>query len=161
VICAICESEHTEGGDDLTTRQSFIRDVALSHDRDECLLWPYGRNSNGYGTFRLAGRMTYAHRHICRVVNGPAPTPKHQAAHSCGNGHLGCCNPHHLSWKTHAQNAADTIEHGRARLRSKLSDEIVRDIRQSSASLMTLAAQYGVSKKTILNVRQRKVWSHV
>lgn len=33
--------------------------------------------------------------------------------HSCGNGHLGCCNPHHLKVGTQHDNARETRLHGR------------------------------------------------
>lgn len=34
--------------------------------------------------------------------------------HSCGNGHIGCCNPHHLRVGTQHDNNRETRLHGRA-----------------------------------------------
>lgn len=33
---------------------------------------------------------------MCELVYGKPPMPKHQAAHNCGKGNLGCINPKHL-----------------------------------------------------------------
>lgn len=78
-----------------------------------CLLWPFSRNpETGYGQFGFEGQMHHPHRYMCELVHGPAPSPQHQAAHSCGNGHMGCCNPVHLSWKTKSENQFDCRAHG-------------------------------------------------
>lgn len=64
----------------------------LDHDDAEfCLIWPFNRAQNGYPT---AGKNNAIrpHRLMCERRNGPAPSSKHQAAHSCGKGHLGCVN---------------------------------------------------------------------
>lgn len=90
----------------------FFREVVLRHGGDECLVWPFVRGGRGYGQFFYEGKMQYVHRVLCREVHGPSPTPKHEAAHACGNGHKGCVNPKHVSWKTSAENKADMIVHG-------------------------------------------------
>lgn len=110
----------------------WIRDhQAYQHD-DWCLMWPFSR-TRGYGTFVYLGKGYYAHRFMCELVHGEPPTPAHQAAHSCGNGHLGCVNPKHLAWKTQSENQLDCREHGtqaktdtgnKGRLSLALADEI-------------------------------------
>lgn len=86
----------------------YLHEVVLAYEGDECMPWPYGRYASGYG--RIRGSIVS--RLVCEAVNGPPPTPKHEAAHSCGKGHEGCVTKGHLSWKTHAENMADTIAHG-------------------------------------------------
>jgi hypothetical protein len=86
----------------------WLREIAIPYSGDECLIWPYAKDSDGYGSIRNRG----VHRVVCEEVNGERPTLKHEAAHSCGNGHLACCAPSHLRWATHAENMADAIEHG-------------------------------------------------
>jgi hypothetical protein len=76
----------------------------VGHIGDECLPWPGTRNWNGYGTLGVEGKLCYAHRVMCELVNGPPPTPKHVAAHSCHNGGDGCVHPQHLNWKTPREN---------------------------------------------------------
>jgi hypothetical protein len=89
----------------------WIRDHQDYEHKDWCLMWPFYR-LRGYGSFGYLGKSYYAHRFMCELVHGKPPTPDHQAAHSCGNGHLGCVNPHHLSWKTQSENQLDCREHG-------------------------------------------------
>ena len=69
---------------------------AKTNDSEECLFWPFARNSAGYGHLEIEGRLTLAHRLICEAINGSAPDEKAEAAHLCGNGHLGCINWKHL-----------------------------------------------------------------
>lgn len=89
----------------------WIQDhLSYPHD-DWCLIWPFSR-TRGYGQFGYLGKGYYAHRYMCELVHGAAPSPEHQAAHSCGNGVEGCVNPKHLSWKTQSENQLDCRQHG-------------------------------------------------
>jgi len=80
----------------------------LSHaayQGDDCLPWPFAKdNRTGRGLLTYKGRGYWAHRFMCELVYGPSPDDKPQAAHSCGNGHLGCINPRHLSWSDNSGN---------------------------------------------------------
>lgn len=117
--------------------QRFVRSVA-AHTGTECLFWPFGRDKDGYGTVRNKGQKRGAHRVVCEMVHGEAPSGEHEAAHSCGNGHLGCVNPIHLSWKTHAQNTAESSW-------TKLSADDVHRIRllRGVISQREIAAHFG------------------
>lgn len=80
---------------------------------DDCIPWPFHRKINGYGEVsKRDGRTGLAHRRVCEGVNGPPPAPGMVAAHSCGNGHLGCVNPRHLRWATYSENLLDSVKHG-------------------------------------------------
>lgn len=120
--------------------QRFLHDVVLPHpDKAVCLHWPYN-TSGGYGQLRMNGGPKWVHRLVCEATHGPAPTPKHEAAHSCGNGHLGCVNPHHISWKTRAENFADKLTHGTHNQGSKhplakLAEDEIREIRNLRGTL--------------------------
>ena len=102
------------GGTAKRELQSYLQEVVLPFDRDECLTWPYTKNGGGYGQIRVGYKKLLVHRIVCEEVNGPPPTPKHEAAHNCGKGHLGCCAPKHLRWATRAENQADRHIHGTA-----------------------------------------------
>lgn len=146
--------------------ERYLRDVVLAHEKDECLLWPYARNSSGYGNIKLDGSFQLVHRVACAAENGPPPTPEHEAAHSCGNGHLGCCAKKHVTWKTSLENAADMVDHGRSmqgerHYGAKLTEDDVRMIRSSKASNADLARQLGVNPTNIIAVRKMKSWRHV
>ena len=139
---------------------------ALKHSSYECLLWPYGHTSRGYAIMSSNGTHCLVHRRICEEVHGPAPTDKHQAAHSCGNGHKGCVNPAHLSWKTAIENNADKILHGthvrgERQGSSKLTESDVKAIRNllTAKSQRELAISFGVSQSHISRIIRGKNWS--
>ena len=68
---------------------------------NECWLWTGAKNSNGYGTTRVAGRSTYVHRAVYEAVVGPIPDGL-EMDHLCRVRH--CYNPRHLEAVTHAEN---------------------------------------------------------
>lgn len=128
----------------------------VGFDGAECLIWPFGRDDKGYGILSIGdGNIKKAHRVMCALVNGEPPTPKHHAAHLCGNGHLACIHPKHLVWKTPEENQQDIRIHGRARRkgtpRQKLSEEQVAEIRslRPEMSRAELAEMFGVRTETI------------
>lgn len=129
-------------------RKSACMDWLRAHANyasDECLIWPFSRIPKGYG--QLGIRRTYAHRFMCELVNGPPPTPKHQTRHDCGNGHLGCVNPRHLSWATNSQNQLDRRRHGTAKVpRKRLTAEQVEEIRRLKGieTQASIASRLGV-----------------
>lgn len=150
--------------------QEFLETVVMPFKGDQCLVWPFAKDSKGYGKLTYNGRTNaIAPRVVCELVNGLPPTPKHEAAHSCGNGHLGCVNPLHLSWKTRLENRADSVAHGThvrgsAHKISKLSEEQVREIKVKAASgvsLKTLASQYAVAEGTIHSIKTGRHWAWV
>lgn len=86
----------------------------VNYAGDDCLQWPFGGDRRlGRGKIGYKGKMYWAHRLMCILAHGDPPTPKHQTAHSCGNGDKGCVNPRHLSWKTNKGNSIDRVAHGR------------------------------------------------
>ncbi|MDX0227170.1 hypothetical protein RWA06_04625 [Sinorhizobium meliloti] len=146
----------------------FIVEVALPFDGSECLEWPYGKNGHGYGLVLVDGKNKGAHRYLCEISHGLAPTAEHEAAHSCGNGHLGCVNPRHLSWKTPDGNAADKITHGTHNRGSrnnmaKLSEEEVLGIlsMKGEKSQTAIAKIYGVSRNQVSLIHRGKSWGWV
>lgn len=127
----------------------------LAYQLDYCLIWPFGRNSTGYGIIGRNGKMLYVHRYICTLVHGAPPTPNHQAAHSCGRGEDGCVNPRHLSWKTPSENQLDRLHTGKpfSGRRQKLTPVEVAIIRASDLTDKALADAYGTSDANIRHIR--------
>lgn len=81
-----------------------------------------------------------------------------------------CVNPEHLFLGTNAENMRDCADKGRAKgpsfkgashPASRLTDDAVRDIRNSDLSGVALAQKYGVRPTTICEVRQNRTWRHV
>lgn len=135
---------------------AWIRDH-LSYDKDYCLIWPFARNSGGYGVFNRASTHTYAHRYICELVHGPCPEGL-QAAHSCGRGHDGCVNPRHLSWKTPTENQYDrTDRNGPLRKLSAEDAQAIRDVTNLEHVAIT-AERFGVTEATIRQIQSGKTW---
>lgn len=131
----------------------------LEYDGPSCLIWPMSRNPNGYGMFGFEGGHYWAHRYMCELVNGPPPTPEHEAAHSCGRGKDGCVHPKHLTWKTPSENALDSREHGTQRRNpygnaGKLTDAQVAEILslKGTDTQANIAARFGVSPPTIRDI---------
>lgn len=142
---------------------AFLENTAFIYEGDECLLWPFGRDGNGRAQLHYEGRMRKAHRVVCERTHGAPPTPKHHAAHLCGNGHLGCVAKRHLAWKTPAENVADKLVHGthnrgERHNQAKLTTEQVKDIREGNETLSETASKYGISIGHVSSIRRRRTW---
>lgn len=139
-----------------------------SHQEQECLTWPFAKYHNGYGKIQVNGSSNMASRMMCVIAHGEPPTPLHEAAHSCGNGHLACVNPRHLRWATVMENQADRTMHGRdcpgeKNGRAKLTMKQVERIRalRGVVRQVDLAVEYGVNQPTISAIQLGRLWSHV
>lgn len=139
----------------------------IDWDGDDCLIWPFTRNAKGYGyvTLRDTRKSISAARFVCEQAHGSAPSPDHEAAHNCGNGHLGCVNPKHLRWDTRAGNMADKVIHGTAPRgencgSAKLTEEQVREIRRLMGIVpqTKLAERYGVTNSAISAIHVGRTW---
>jgi HNH endonuclease len=75
-----------------------------------CWEWTASCASNGYGKFRLNGRLHQAHRVAFEMSVGPIPGDL-LVCHRCDN--RLCCNPAHLFLGTKSDNARDMIAKGR------------------------------------------------
>jgi HNH endonuclease len=139
----------------------------VNHIGLNCLKYPFAVNKQtGYGQFGLDGALLYAHQWMCQQRNGPAPSPEHEAAHTCGNGHMSCINPNHLEWKTHQQNAQDRLRHGnysnrKGEPRFKLNAEQAAQILalKGSKTQIELAGLFGVSRCTISSIHCGRGWN--
>lgn len=148
--------------------QRFYREVVLAYDGDDCLPWPFALSDKGYGNIRHKGKHRIVSRLVCEEVNGPPPSPQHQAAHSCGNGHLACVTKGHLSWKTQKENSEDAVAHGTSaagerHYSAKLRRADVEDIRSREATerRVDLAKAFGVTPGAIWQIINRRTWKHV
>lgn len=125
-------------------RTKFFNQAAASTDRDNCVFWPFTRNKDGRGTWHRNPLFSHSNvaKAICEMVHGPAPQTHFHAAHECGNGHLGCINPNHLSWQSPQKNAQGP------RRNKKLITEDVTMIRSRhllGESAYSLSKEFGVT----------------
>jgi len=125
---------------------AFLRSL-IGHTGDECVIWPFAKNHKGYGQLGYEGQSYKANRMMCELAHGKPPSPEHQAAHTCGNGHLSCVNPNHLEWKTNFENQMDRVEHGtmpkKGRQRRILTPEQIEEVRALKGKM----AQYDIAKR--------------
>lgn len=142
----------------------FYERAVLHYRGTNCLIWPFARNEHGYGVMNSPGRTAIVSRRLCEEVHGPAPSPTHEAAHSCGKGHEGCVAKAHVSWKTPSGNAADKLKHdthsrGERSSLAKLDEEKVRAIfHDARRPHRVIALDYGVSYVTISDIKRRRSW---
>ena len=74
----------------------------------ECIEWPYGLSTTGYGKFKMKQRTWKAHRWFFLQHNGYLPPV---VRHACDNPK--CVNPAHLVGGTQKDNVKDMMERGR------------------------------------------------
>lgn len=139
---------------------AFIRDH-VGYTSDDCLIWPFSTNGTGYGRLGFEGNGYYAHRLMCQMAKGEAPSDQHEVAHSCGNGMKGCVNPKHLDWKTRSENQLDRRRHGthatstsgpRGKLTSAQKMEILS--LKGKMPQRKIAAKFGVHFETISRIHR-------
>lgn len=152
--------------------KNYLNHVVISYkNKKKCLIWPFAKSKiDGRPVINNPGGSNLVHRIVCEAINGPPPTNKHQAAHSCGNGHLGCVNPHHLRWATQKENEADRVIHGTSNRgerhgMAKLKAKDVLLIRKLAASKKVsgrqISARFGVSQATVSDIIHRRSWGHL
>ena len=137
-----------------------------TYDGNDCLVWPFSTDSRGVGSVYVNGATIKASRMMCIIVHGEPPDASYEAAHSCGNGHLGCVTPGHLRWATSSENQMDRVEHGTSNRGSKngqsvLTEAQVLTIKRKLAvgeQGKVLAVQNSVSPMTISAIKNGTRW---
>ncbi len=140
----------------------------LDDDTAECVVWPYGVNSAGYGRVWVAGALRSVHVVACEHAHGPRP-PGMEAAHAPVICHTPLCfnGRRHLSWKTSAQNKADRIADGthlagESAPAAKLTLSQVRIIRSRHAaggvSQASLAREFAMAPSAISMIINGQRW---
>jgi hypothetical protein len=134
-----------------------------------CWLWAGDALTSGYGVVWISDiprQRALAHRVSYEHHKGPIPDSMF-VCHKCDV--PACVNPDHLFLGTNAENTNDKVAKGRQMKgqnvpSSKLTDEIVKDIRASVANGSTqkqMCDKYGIAPGTMSFVINRKTWKHV
>lgn len=123
-----------------------------------CLIWPFARKGGGYAS--VGGDGILVHRLICEHRHGPAPTPEHHAAHSCGRGHDGCVNQWHLNWRTPTENQLERFQQHGLAPRNKLTATQAAEIRalQGLETADETAVRFGISESNVRLIWAGKTW---
>jgi len=148
------------------SRQRYYRDVVLSYEGEECLIWPFRRHAeNGYALWSSGNGTCLVSRMVCEDVFGPAPFLAAEAAHSCGKGHMGCIAKTHLRWASKSENESDKLSHGtdnrgeRHPLAKLVESEIAEILSlQGVISAAKIGERYGVSGGSIQSIFAGKNW---
>lgn len=143
------------------TKCAWLLNAIREYDSDDCLLWPFYRDKDGYGALSYKGQRVLAHRLVFFLTRDRWPTP--EGCHTCDK--PSCFNPRHIFEGTHADNSNDAAIKGR--MAHKLSVQQIRDIRKTyirykrGCSALALANKYGVSHNLIRCIVSRSIWKHI
>lgn len=165
-------SEATEEEKMKRLKKSFEKNVIR---QEGCWGWNGSKSRGGYGvmTCKRAIGSDRAHRASWIIHKGKIPDGMH-VCHTCDNPI--CTNPGHLWLGTHRQNNDDKIAKGREAKTipprkigvensgAKLSDEQVKEIKfllEKGLTSRDIGKQYGVSKTTILRIKNKTHWKHI
>lgn len=168
----LCEKHYyrlRRNGDPLLVKRKFpllwLKDNVQTKQR-KCLKYAFALAKDGRGQVHYNGKLINAARVMCILAHGEPPTPKHQAAHSCGKGNQGCVNPRHLRWATKIENERDKIKHGTILKGSrhggsKLKEKDIVIIRSLEGSMLQsdIAKRFNVSVGNINDILCGRTWS--
>ena len=140
--------------------RDFVESAYLM-EIDDCILWPYSFRGGQAGINNMGGR-GYVSRINCERVHGAPPSRRHQAIHSCGNGHLGCINKRHLNWGTTSDNRIDAVNQSTHNT-VRLTQQDVIEIRKLNGIIThsAIGRRFGVRRGTITAVINHMTWAWV
>jgi hypothetical protein len=147
------------------TVMDWLDRSASSWDSEDCLVFPFSIGSHGYGQFNDGSRCpSLAHRYVCLKFHGIPSRSTMHAAHSCGN--KTCVNPKHIRWASRSENEGDKKQHGRDNAgqrhgMSKLTAETVSAIRSAPGFQKDIAAQFGISRQHVSDIKGGRRWTHL
>jgi hypothetical protein len=133
---------------------------------EECWEWQGAKTGNGYGGFKINGKMMAAHRIAWELASGAIPDGAF-VLHRCDNPI--CVRPDHLFLGTLSDNAQDREAKGRGNTASrekhwnaKVTVAQVEEIRARAAegaSGWSLAKVYGLSVSQVCRIIRGEDWS--
>ena len=146
-----------------STAERFKRKVTIAKGTDDCSLWIGGKHKDGYGHFKIDGKMVLAHRFAWFLETGK--WPERQILHTCDN--PPCVRFEHLFEGSQPDNIANMLSKGRAQLRgtAKLTDREAQAVRFLWAieglNYKELAALFNTNVTTIGFILRRKSYTHL
>ena len=151
-------SDVAAGGNKKAYRRTLVGRVLKLH-----------RHLNGYLSARLhpGEQMMMVSRLVCEVFHGAAPSPEHHADHI--NGARDDNRAENLRWLPRAENLQSrATARGENAGPSRLTEASVKEIyvrsqnvEQVTASDIALAAEFGVTRESVRNIRIHRTWVHI
>lgn len=146
-------------------KKEFDLELGIKIGCWECI--SHRKDAYGYSGFKLKGKMIKTHRFMYCVFNFIDNIDGIKGKiirHKCDN--RLCSNPNHLEIGNHEDNMKDMIDRNRSNKGeknyfSKLTENDILYIRNSSIGLSYLSEMYGVTKNTIRRIKKRQIWEHV
>lgn len=130
-----------------------------------CWLWTAGKESWGYGVFKIAGVQYRAHRLAYTWTYGPI-APKLFICHHCDT--PACVRPTHLFPGTILSNNQDAHAKRRNYIGSlngnaKVTEALVIEIRTlfPAQGITAIARQFNISKHLVFDIVHRRSWKHI
>lgn len=140
--------------------EHFWSRVDKTSDTNGCWLW-LGCISSGYGRIYWKGKHRYTHV-IAYILSGHTISEDLDLSHSelcVGKKH--CCNPAHLTQKTHSENNRDQHRDGTMNQAILTANQVIEILNKPDQTQIELAREYGVSRSTIYKIRANLTWVHI
>jgi hypothetical protein len=139
-----------------------IRVKTIQSPDSDCLLWTGSIDQNGYPLITISRKTKRVHRVVYEIKNGVIPNGM-AILHKCDV--RNCINPLHLMIGTQLENIIDMDAKSRRHIlrsedngNAKLTKKTAIEIYNSSLSQRALASHYKVSKTTIANIKNKRIW---
>lgn len=99
--------------DPATSEREFLR--LFNRITDDCIIWPHGVTSAGYGAVHFEGRKWLTHRLAVKLYTGTEPEGLNAIHGPCHNRRCMNARGGHVTWGTTSQNQLDRRRDGTAR----------------------------------------------
>jgi hypothetical protein len=133
----------------------------------DCLIWPFGKDWDGYGLVNVEGKQRRLHRLVLEHHLGRKLTKGEVACHHCDR--PPCFRPEHLFASDPMGNKQDSIKKGRhvygeRHYEAKLTEVQVREIfqrRNTGECRIKLGKEFDVTPQNIHLIAMRRSWRHI
>lgn len=153
--------------DKIRTAAARFWDKVAVGDPAACWDWHAYQDAKGYGVIIIGRKTQKAHRIAWALWNDKTPPAGLVVMHTCDN--RACCNPHHLTLATQAENMADCFTKNRHAKgekinTAKLTEDQVKEIRRrfdAKENRTKLAREFNISHRHLYDIGNRTRWTHL